>query len=260
MAEESSVPIITTATTADGRTIQVRPCKYYPNCAKMDDAEHNTMYSHNAVVKRPPRTINKDSPRLGAGAGNVNMQLCGFGEHCKRCGDEDHLDRYIHSCKFGNRCKKIEDPIHLKRFIHVLPGAFPSPAPPVPSRGGSRHGGFGPYSAPSYMPSYPPYAYPYPPPLPTSYAGYPTGSGYSPPHASSHHSRSGAGYHPYASAGAGSAAGFGGRPSDVSNGFDPRGTADRAAAAAYGAYNAYPGYGDSSHLLGPTSDLTQYAL
>lgn len=41
-------------TTLDGRTIQIRPCKYFPNCAKMDDQEHNTMYSHTSVVKKPP--------------------------------------------------------------------------------------------------------------------------------------------------------------------------------------------------------------
>jgi hypothetical protein len=40
-------------TLPDGRHVQVRPCKYYPNCAKMDDPEHNAMYSHNSVVKKP---------------------------------------------------------------------------------------------------------------------------------------------------------------------------------------------------------------
>lgn len=52
IAPVEGVPM--TTTTIDGRTVQVRPCKYFPNCAKMDDPEHNAMYSHTAVVKRPP--------------------------------------------------------------------------------------------------------------------------------------------------------------------------------------------------------------
>lgn len=55
-------------------------------------------------------------------------------------GDEDHLDKYIHSCKFGQRCKKIDDPVHLKRFIHVLPGSLPpvSSVAFTPGGGGGR--------------------------------------------------------------------------------------------------------------------------
>ncbi len=89
-----------------GDMLKTRPCKYYPNCAKMDDPVHIDQYTHNSVVKRPPVPslhlsitsslivilLQKEPPKerpsspLGGGAPNPNLQLCGFGEHCKRCG------------------------------------------------------------------------------------------------------------------------------------------------------------------------------
>jgi hypothetical protein len=244
-------PLNVPRTGPDGRPFQVRPCKYYPNCAKMDDPQHNAMYSHNTVVKKPPRPPSDMSNKPNAAdIPPQNLQLCGFGEHCKRCGDEDHLDKYIHSCKFGQRCKKIDDPIHLKRFIHVLPGSIP-PVPPVAFTPGARgpRGPANPLAAAAAAAAYgsypaypPPYAYPYgmPPPLPAS--TYPSPSPFP---SSTHHSRAAAAsYHPY-----GDRSGRGGdnKPEDTwANlaalaGYGQSSYADLRAAADAG-YNAYAAY------------------
>lgn len=205
---------------SDGRPLRIVPCKYFPNCTKMEDPEHNAFYSHTTVVKRQPRNppptgdvAAASMASAAAAASTANpTQLCGFGENCKRCGDEEHLNKYIHACKFGSRCKKIEDPLHLKHFIHVLPP--PTIMPPFQPRGRL---GMDPLAG-----VFPPVAYP-PFDLYGMYGGavpgvYP-GAGVGPIPGVSHHARA-SGYHPYgargveaaASPGATGGAGAGGAP------------------------------------------------
>lgn len=280
-AAAAAASISSTGLMPDGRPIQVRPCKYYPNCAKMDDPEHNAMYSHNSVVKKPPRPApgSLGSPGSAAAAAMglppANLQLCGFGEHCKRCGDEEHLDKYVHSCKFGARCKKVDDPVHLKRFIHVLPGQLPPVPAFTPGPRGARLSAAAVAAAAAAMPyapygGYPPpYGYPYSLPPPLAASSY-SGAGAFP--STSHHSRaSAASYHPYGGGGGGSGSsdrGYGSygdrRPSSdrakddwatmaatIAGYGQAAAYGDlRAAAEGFGAYGAYNGLpGDTPYSL-----------
>jgi len=99
------------------RTAYLHPCKYFPNCTRMGDLQHINQYSHAQAVKK------KEPPPLTG-----EPQLCAFGEQCRRCGDDAHLDRFLHSCKFGGKCKKINDAQHLRRFLHLFP-SYPSSSP-----------------------------------------------------------------------------------------------------------------------------------
>ncbi|KAH3761002.1 TIGR02452 family protein [Pelomyxa schiedti] len=70
------------------------PCTFQPNCTKVADDNHTTMFSHH----------------------------CWYGAQCNKLGDGRHCNLFTHAeremCRFGTHCTKMADGIHMQQFSH----------------------------------------------------------------------------------------------------------------------------------------------